>query len=168
MTMNATAKFIIGLLLALTSFALAQTAKTKPELKLESFLVITETKDGKTTERFQAASSAEPGQILEYRVTASNNTEGPVSSLNIELPIPKSTKYLEGSATNTPTVATLQASADNKRSFGAIPLKRKVIKDGKTVEELVNPNDYTNLRWVLKAPLQAKANFVFKARVKVK
>ncbi len=166
--MNATPRLIIGLLLALTSFALAQTAKTKPELKLESFLVIVDTKDGKTTERFEIASSANPGQILEYRVTATNNTAGPVSSLNVELPIPKNTKYLEGSATNAPTVATLQASADNKRSFGGVPLKRKVLKEGKTVEELVNPNDYTNLRWVLKSPLQSKANLVFKARVKVK
>ncbi len=154
-------------LMFFTSLAVAQVAQ-RPQLLLESFLVVSTTSNGKTTEKFEKANSAKPGSVLEYRTTAQNPTDKPITKLVMDLPIPKNTVYLEGSATNVASVATLLASADNKRSFAALPLKRKVTKDGKTVEELVPVNQYTHLRWVVGAPLAAKASVTFKARVKIK
>lgn len=151
----------------LAGLALAQVA-SKPNLTLESYLVIAETRDGKTTERFEKASNAKPNSTLEYRVIAQNPTEKPISKLVVDLPIPKNTYYLEGTATNAPSLATLQASADNKRSFSVLPLKRKIIKDGKSIEEIIPANQYTNLRWVVGAQVAAKAALTFKARVKIR
>ena len=154
-------------LFAFAGIAFAQVA-TKPNLTLESYLVISEVKDQKTTERFEKASNAKPNSTLEYRVIAQNPTEKPISKLVVDLPIPKNTVYLEGTATNAPSLATLQASADNKRSFGVLPLKRKIIKDGKSIEEIIPANQYTNLRWLVNAPVAAKASLTFKARVKIR
>jgi len=147
--------------------ALAQTA-TKPQLSLQSFLVITETKDGRSTERFEAANSAKPGQTLEYRVIAQNDTAAAVSKLVMDLPIPRSTQYIDGSATLNAAVAVFTVSADGKRLFAVPPLKRNVVKDGKTTVETIPATEYTNLRWTVKSALEVKTRLEFKARVKVK
>jgi uncharacterized repeat protein (TIGR01451 family) len=156
--------FALGL--SISGLALSQAAQ-RPTLLLEGFLVITETKDGKTTERFEKAANAKPGSVLEYRTTAQNPSDKPISKLNVDLPIPKNTFYLEATASNS-NVATLLASADNKRTFAKPPLVRKVQKNGKTVEEIIPANQYTHLRWAVAAPLAAKSSLVFKARVKIK
>jgi hypothetical protein len=153
--------------LALAGIAFAQ-GNLRPQLTLEGFLVISEIKNGVTTERFEKASNAKPGSILEYRTTASNPNDKAVSKLVMDLPVPKNTFYLEGTATNNASIAKLMASADNKRSFSTLPLKRKVVKDGKTIEEIVPANQYTHLRWVVNAPLAAKSSVTFKARVKIR
>jgi uncharacterized repeat protein (TIGR01451 family) len=152
--------------LAASGLAFSQ-AVQRPALLLEGFLVISETKDSKTTERFEKASNAKPGSVLEYRTTAQNPSDKPISKLNVDLPIPKNTFYLEGTASNS-NVATLLASVDNKRTFARPPLVRKVQKNGKTVEEIIPANQYTHLRWAVAAPLAAKSSLVFKARVKIK
>jgi hypothetical protein len=84
------------------------------------------------------------------------------------LPIPSSTTYIENTATNAASVAILLASYDRKKSFATPPLKRKIIKDGKTIEETVKPNEYTDLRWIVRGQLKAGQTLEFKARVKVK
>jgi uncharacterized repeat protein (TIGR01451 family) len=148
--------------------ALAQTTTAqKPQLTLESYLVRTEVKDGKSVEVFEKASGVKPGQVMEYRVRAANPSDRAVTNISLDLPIPRTTSYLENSATLSKD-ANLLASWDFKRSFGATPLKRKVTRDGKTVEELVPANEYTNLRWVIRTPLAAGASFEFKARVKIR
>ena len=159
-------KAILALIVAVGSFALAQAA-LKPQLLLESYLVRTEVKDNATVEVFEKAEAAKPGQTLEYRVTAQNPATEAVNNLKVDLPIPRETVYLEGTATQSAN-ATLLASYDGKRSFGPLPLKRKVIREGKTVEETVKASEYTHLRWVSKLPLKAGQPFEFKARVKVR
>jgi uncharacterized repeat protein (TIGR01451 family) len=154
-------------LIAFAGLALAQVAQ-KAQLTLESYVVISDVKDGKTTERFEPAAIAKPGSTLEYRAIAQNATAKPITKLVVDLPIPKNTIYQEGTATNSPSVATLQASADNKRSFAVLPLKRKIIKDGKSIEEIIPANQYTNLRWLVNAPVAPKTALTFKARVKIR
>lgn len=164
--MNMT-KFLPALVAAFATVALAQTTAQKPQLTLESYLVRTEVRDGKSVEVFDKATAIKPGQIMEYRVKALNATDKTVTNISLELPIPRTTSYLENTATLSKD-ANLLASWDFKRSFGPTPLKRKVQRDGKTVEELVPANEYTNLRWVIRTPLAAGASIEFKARVKIK
>ena len=160
-------KIIPALVAAFATVALAQTTAQKPQLTLESYLVRTEVKDGKSVEVFEKATNVKPGQVMEYRVKALNPSDQTVNNITLELPIPRSTSYLENTATLSKD-ANLLASWDFKRSFGATPLKRKVIRDGKTVEEIVPATEYTNLRWVIRTPLAGHASFEFKARVKIK
>jgi uncharacterized repeat protein (TIGR01451 family) len=165
-------KFLPALVAALVPMtlvvALAQTTTAqKPKLTLESYLVRTEVKDGKNVEVFDKAASAKPGQVMEYRVKATNPSDKAITNVAVDLPIPRTTVYLENTATISKDAALL-ASWDFKRSFGPTPLKRKVTRDGKTIEELVPANEYTNLRWVIRTPLAAGASFEFKARVKIR
>ncbi len=166
--MNPIKTTLILMLSLLGTLALAQAVKTKPELTLESYRVISEIVNGKTIESFAKADSVKPGDTVEYRVKASNPTESGLPNFVIDLPIPSSTIYLENSATNAASVAILLASYDRKKSFATPPLKRKIIKDGKTVEETVKPNEYTDLRWIVRGQLKAGQTLEFKARVKVK
>lgn len=161
------AKFIPILLAAVATIAFAQSAKTKPELTLESYVVRTELRDGQRVEVFEKTEGVQPGTVMEYRVRAVNGTEKAVSNLVIDLPIPRTTAYLENSA-SVIGGANLLASWDFKRSFGPTPLKRKVTRDGKTMEELVPAGEYTNLRWVMRAPLSSGQSLEFKARVRVR
>jgi hypothetical protein len=119
--------------------SLALAQSSKPQITLEGYLVRSSIKDGKTVESFEKASRAQPGE----------------------------TAYLEGTAAG-PNNSTLLASFDAKRSFGQLPLKRKIIKDGKASEELVKANEFTNLRWAIKGAIPAGQTLEFKARVKVK
>ena len=145
----------------------AQTATTRPiELHLSHARVTTELRDGKPTERLEDAAAARPGDILEYRVRATNTTDRAMNGLHVDLPIPSHTAYLDASATAQTGTATLLASYDRK-TFAAPPLKRKVLRDGKTVEETVRANEYTTLRWVLRAPLAPHQTLEFKARVRM-
>ncbi len=168
--MNMT-KFVPALVAALAPMtlvvALAQPAAQKPQLTLESYLVRVEVKDGKNVEVFEKATGVKPGQVMEYRVKATNPGSKAITNISLDLPIPRTTAYLENTATLSKDAALL-ASWDFKRSFGATPLKRKITRDGKTVEELVPASEYTNLRWVIRTPLAAGASFEFKARVKVR
>ena len=151
--------------LALLGMALAQSSK--PQITLEGFLVRSSIKDGKTIESFEKANRAQPGEIVEYRLKAVNSGSAAISNLNVDLPVPRETAYLDGTASG-PNNATLLASFDAKRSFGQLPLKRKIIKDGKTNEEIVKANEFTNLRWAIKGAIPAGQSLEFKARVKVK
>jgi uncharacterized repeat protein (TIGR01451 family) len=166
--MNPMKTTLILMLSLLGTLALAQAVKTKPELTLESYRVIAEIVGGKTVESFTKADSVKPGDTVEYRVKASNPTATGLPNFVIDLPIPSSTTYLENTATNAASVAILLASYDRKKSFATPPLKRKIIKDGKTIEETVKPNEYTDLRWIVRGQLKAGQTLEFKARVKVK
>ncbi len=166
--MNAIKTTFILILSVIGTLALAQAVKTKPELTLESYRVSAEIVGGKTVESFAKADSVKPGDTVEYRVKASNPTATGLPNFVIDLPIPSSTVYLENTATNAASVAILLASYDRKKSFATPPLKRKIIKDGKTVEETVKPNEYTDLRWIVRGQLKAGQTLEFKARVKVK
>lgn len=145
--------------------ALAQ-AKAPLEVPLAVFRVFAEVKDGKTIERFEAAEAADPGAVLEYRLRAVNRGEVALRSVRAELPVPRGAEYLDGTAT-VMAAATLQATFDGK-TFAAPPLKRRVVRDGKTVEETVKPTEYRALRWVAKGELAPGAVLEMKARVKVK
>lgn len=159
-------RILLVMIAALSATVFAQGA-VKPQLALESWLVQMVVKDGQNVEVFEKAQNTKPGQTLEYRVTASNPADKAVSNLTVDLPIPRETAYLEGTATQSSNY-TLMASYDNKKSFGSLPLKRKVIREGKTVEEIVRANEYTHLRWVSKVALKQGQPLEFKARVKVR
>jgi uncharacterized repeat protein (TIGR01451 family) len=133
-------------------------AKTGVETRLD-VRKVTHMSDGR--ESVAPAESAKPGDILEYVVTYQNNSSEPVRDFVATLPIPPATEYIAGSA----KPATAKASLD-ARAFDAMPLKRKVLRDGRDVEEVVALHEYRYLRW--SAPeLGANKSLTFVARVRV-
>jgi uncharacterized repeat protein (TIGR01451 family) len=112
-------------------------------------------------ERLVPAQTARPGDVIEYTATYRNAGTQGVHDLDATLPIPANTEFVAGSAK--PAGAT--ASLDG-RAYAAMPLKRRVMRGGKPVEEDVPLREYRFLRWHV-AQLGGGKSVSFDARVKV-
>lgn len=148
--------------------ALAQpvsTAQAQLALGLTAVRVVVERTDDGTGERLEPAISAAPGDVIEWRLEARNESKIVARGVSLELPVPANAVYIDASASATwaipesdprpldPTV--LDFSFDGGVSFGALPLTREVVTtvDGETVTtlEIVPPADYTHVRLVLES-----------------
>lgn len=115
--------------------------------------------DGRET--LVAATRVRPGDVIEYAATYRNAGRAPITGVTATVPIPPNTEYVAGSAN--PQDA--RASVDGV-TYAALPLKRQVVRDGKTVEEAVPTREYRYLRWT--APQVAgEKSVTFTARVRV-
>ena len=113
-------------------------------------------------ERTVAASTAKPGDTLEYVVDLRNNGAAPVSGLSATLPLPAGTELIPGSEHPAKALASLDGA-----TFGAMPLKRSVKRaDGSIADELVPSSEYRFLRWST-SDLPANATLHYSARVNV-
>ena len=107
------------------------------------------------------ATGVRPGDVIEYAATYRNTGRAPITGVQATVPIPPNTEYVAGSAN--PQDA--KASVDGV-TYAAMPLKRQVVRDGKTVDELVPTREYRYLRW--SAPQVAgEKSVTFTARVRV-
>lgn len=162
--------FALGLMLA---FVLAQ-AQTAVRLDLQAFRVLTVQTNGKTVEKFEMATNARPGQLIEYRLEAVNATDRQLKQVALVIPIPRTTAYQALSAAPLRLGETLiapQFSFDGGNNYAFPPLKRmvRVQENGKEVEKEVEvkPEEYTNVRWVV-PQLTAKENVQLKLRTVVR
>lgn len=105
-----------------------------------------------------------PGDIIEYRMTYTNNLDNSITNLQPILPIPVGMEFVLESASPNPEGASLSNSGD---SFQRLPLTRQVRQpDGTTVEEEVPSREYRRLRWMVPS-LNAGDQVILVARVKV-
>ncbi len=113
-------------------------------------------------EHSEPATSAKPGDILEYTATYRNSGDKDVRKLEVTLPIPEGTEYLPGET----HPAGAWASVDGK-NFAPEPLRHRVSKpNGSQIDEAVALQDYRFLRWP-PANLAAGATLECRARVKI-
>jgi uncharacterized repeat protein (TIGR01451 family) len=107
------------------------------------------------------ADAPKPGDVIQYTATYRNTGPQGVRNLEATLPIPPQTELVASS--DRPAGA--RASTDGK-TFGAMPLKRKKLVQGKEVEETVPLREVRFLRW--SAPeLAAGQSAAFSARVRI-
>lgn len=144
---------------ALAASLVAHAQGTGPvETRLEQRKVVVAA-DGK--EALAAVDSARPGDVIEYRASYRNTGAQAVRNLEATLPIPGETEWIPGSE----KPAGARASVDGK-SFGAMPLKRKRLVQGKEIEESIPAREIRYLRWSA-GELAAGKTTVVSARVKV-
>ncbi|RIH88744.1 hypothetical protein Mlute_00532 [Meiothermus luteus] len=140
--------------LLLLGSALAQ-GREEVRLELKAFLVTSLQQEGRTVERLLPALEARPGQVIEYRLEATNTTDRPLSQVALVVPIPTTTRYLENSAQALQREGWVlpEFSFDGGQTYGRPPLKRvvRVVENGKEVrkEVEVKPEEYTHARWVI-------------------
>ena len=151
-----TAGLVVGFAFAFG--ALAQKEGGPVQSRLEQAKVV-RAADGK--ESRVSADAARPGELFEYTATYENASGKAVRNLEATLPIPAETELVGGSE----RPAGARASIDGK-AFGALPLKRKKLVQGKEVEETVPLREVRYLRWSA-GELAAGQSTVFSARVKV-
>lgn len=169
------AAFALSVLLALSlSFAQvsspeddadqpAQAVSNPIELRTEIYIVSLVTQDdGTREERFTEATSAIPGQIIEYRVFATNvgETTLPAGRVQVVGPIMDGMEFVASSATPSSQRVLTEFSADGV-NFGTSPL---LVGEGDD-REVVDPAEYEAVRWTLLEPLEPGQEEPFYYRV---
>ena len=148
------------LTMAPVSFVIAAPAATATiSASLQAFKVVLQ-KNG--AEALASADVAQPGDVIEYQATYSNEGQRAATNLSATLPIPGALAYVP----NTAAPAGFMASTD-AQNFAPAPLKRAA-KDanGKRVMVLVPFSEYRALRWNVKQ-LAPGADFKVSARASV-
>lgn len=139
----------------------AAAPSAKPEV--ESVLVARKVElDAEKKEKLIEASTARPGELIEYRVTYTNKGQGVVRDVLATLPIPADTVFQRAGVVPAGAKASL---GDGK--FAPIPLKRKVkLPSGKEEEIDIPLSEYRAIQWSL-GELAAGKSVVVAARVRV-
>lgn len=91
-------RLVMVLLLSMLGTGFAQ--DNPVTVRIEAYIVSQVTEDGSVTERFTESTTARPGQVVEYRVFATNNGETtlPANTVSVLGPIPESATYVDSSA----------------------------------------------------------------------
>lgn len=148
---------VVLFFVACSAAAFAQAKGDLVKVDLKQFKVVQA--NGK--EELQPAEKAKPGEVIEYVATYHNSSNAGVKNVTGTIPVPVGTEYLPDASLKAPDMA---AAADNK--FAPLPLKRKVMRNGAEVEELLPYSEYRLLRWNIGA-MAADASVVLKAKVKL-
>lgn len=105
--------------------------------------------DGDRVERFEPATEALPGDVVEYRITVANETDAAIGAgvVVVTVPIPEGVDYIENSAG--PAAGervVIEFSADGGESYDEPPV---------LVERSVaSPEEYDAIRWTFLEPFE--------------
>lgn len=143
-------------------------------LNLTQYKVTLQQDGNQTVERFEIAAGNKPGDVLEYRLEAKNVSDKSFKNVELIIPIPGETTYIDKSAqplVDESGTVMPQFSSDGGANYSFPPLRKKVrvIENGKEVEKEVEvkPEEYTNARWLLPT-LVTKQTRLLKLRVSVR
>ncbi len=141
-----------------------QPARQSPiSLRTEIYIVSLVTRDdGTREERFSPATEAIPGQVIEYRIFATNTGETtlPAGSVQIYGPVENGMEYVSGSATPTSDRVLAEFSLDGAE-FGTPPL---LVGTGES-RRVAEPEEYKMIRWRLLVDLEPGQEAPFYYRV---
>jgi hypothetical protein len=152
----------LAILIALGLVVQASAQQVEPVQSVLEVYRITVDENGEETAT--QTTEVQPGDLLEYRLTYSNNLDESISQLQPVLPIPVGMDYQIGSASPSLEGASLSNSGN---TFQNVPLTRQVRQpDGTTAEEQVPSREYRRLRWLVPS-LGAGDQVILVARVKV-
>lgn len=152
-------------LLALLCLVGTAFAQNPVSIRLEIYIVSeVTTSDGTREERLSEATTARPGQVVEYRLFATNDGETtlPAGTVVIVGPVPEGTTYVENSTTPSSERVITEFSADGE-TFSEPP----VLIGEEDDRRLVAPSDYEAVRWTLLVPMEPGQEEVFFYRVLV-
>jgi uncharacterized repeat protein (TIGR01451 family) len=149
---------VIALLTSLLALASAQDNPVTIELETYVVSVV----DGQ--EQFSRSDTALPGQVVEYRLVVTNqsNTTLPPGTVMITGPVPEGTRYVEGSASPTNDERLTEYSADGT-NFDEPPL----IREEGGSRQVVPAEEYQAVRWTLLVALEPGQEVTFVYRVVV-
>ena len=143
-------------------FSLTALSEGALQSRMEAFVVMPQV-DG--SESFDVAKSVEPGQVIEYLTVYSNTGDSSISDLAVIGPVPAGTHYLRQSATSTARHV-FEASIDGGTSWHTEPLMRTVTQpDGSTIEQVVQPEEYSHVRWKAADAIARNSSQEFRYRV---
>lgn len=156
---------VLALLASLVAAAVAQDANPitfRSEIYIVSQVTL---QDGTKEERFTAATQAIPGQVVEYRIFATNSGETtlPAGVVQIFGPVQSGMEFVANSATQTSERVLTEFSVDGT-SFSAPP----VLVETGGERRVAEPSEYTMIRWTLLVPMEPGQEEPFYYRVVLK
>jgi|SRR5690625_76967 len=152
---------LLWVLLAATAFAQSDDFVDNPiEVRVEIFVV----SEVQGEEQFRQATTARPGQIVEYRFTATNRGPDTLPEGIVEVvgTVPNGTTFIPNSATPTSDRVLTEFSADGNE-FTQEPVSIESAGE----REVVEPEDYAAIRWTLMVPMEPGQEETFVYRVTV-
>ena len=150
MQLRKTSTAVLLFALSFTGIALASNPVVG---NLEAFIVSV---DDKGQEVAEVATAAEPGEVMEYRITFVNNGDSSVSGLKVVDPIPENTTFISDSA-RTEVNALFEVSIDGGLYFEQEPVTRiETQADGSQKEVVIPPEEYTHIRWAVEDALRGE------------
>jgi uncharacterized repeat protein (TIGR01451 family) len=154
-------RLALAMLLSLGfGLALGQDAADNPvEVRLEIFLV----SEVQGTEQFRPATTARPGQTVEYRLTAVNRSDETLPQGIVEIigPIPDRTTFVPNSATPSSERLLTEYSADGGQNYSEEP----VLIGEEPNRRVAEPASYDSIRWTLLVPMEPGQEEAFFYRV---
>jgi uncharacterized repeat protein (TIGR01451 family) len=142
-------------------------AQEEVSINTEIFVINqTTAADGSVSEEAKPATTARPGQIVEYRLVARNETDTtlPAGTVIITGPVPPGTTFVAESATPKDERILTEYSADGTNFADADSPILSGEGDNRTV---VDPKAYRAVRWTLLVPLEPAQEETFVYRVTV-
>lgn len=146
--------WLAGALLA--SFAMQATAQDKGCILLKTVAEIeqvTTDERGEQTTRLVSVEKIVPGNEVIYTVSATNICDQAAENVAIDNPVPAHMNYVASSAIGPGTDVTF--SVDGGFNFGKAERLKVVNADG--TQRQAEPDEYTNIRWVMRNPLKPGA-----------
>ncbi len=140
-------------LFALLAAAFAQSTANPITFRSEIYIVSEVTaSDGSKEERFSAATSAIPGQVVEFRIIATNGGETtlPAGRVQIYGPVDAGMAYIGNSATPSAENRLLTEFSVDGTEFSEPP----VLVDDTDGRRVAEPGEFTMIRWTLLTPME--------------
>jgi len=103
------------------------------------------------------AAAALPGDTLRYRLRFTNVTQGEVRGVVFNNPVPKSLRYVDGSAGADRQDVVVDYSIDGGRTYSARPMVSEVVA-GKRVQKPASPELYSHVRWTVRGSIAPGAS----------
>lgn len=152
--------FVVMLLLGL---ALGQDAQQENPIEISTEIFLVSMVQG--NEQLRPATSARPGQVVEYRITAVNRSEETLPEGIVEIigPIPDGTSYVPNSATPSSERVLTEYSAPGSQEYSEEP----VLLENGDERQVAEPETYDAIRWTLLVPLEPGQEETFFYRVVV-
>ena len=148
---------------SVTAFA-ANKQQAPLNTDMKAFVV---TVDAEGKETLRTAKQAEPGEVIQYRITSTNSSKQALKGLKAVGPIPANTRYV-GQSAYTKIKSNLQVSIDGGKTFEKEPVKREKTMPNGSVETVIIPtSQYTHIRWTANDALTSGSQHVYNYRVKV-
>lgn len=158
--------FVVGFLVP--DGAISSSSKSDPlKIKMSGYVVVVEKVKGKSVERLAPlGKNVDPGALVQYEITAVNDSSGVLNNISVVGEIPPSMNYVEKSAKSSKKSEAL-FSADNGDTFSEKPLRTVVSESGSLKKVLASPNEYTNLKFI-SSKIKPKKKIVYTYRAVVK
>ncbi len=137
---------VLFLLIAVSAFP-----QGKPlVLEMKGNLVVVKTTGGKRVEELAGLPrEVANGEIIQYTILGRNTSRGMLRNIQLIGNIPDGTSYIDKSARSSKKTRIL-FSIDRGKTYAAAPIKEKVKRpDGKVVEQIVAPERYTNIKFII-------------------